>query len=187
MRNMRAILMILAALLYAGTASAYSITVVDSAGGTSVMPTDILTADIVVDTQGDQIYGFTFLVEFDPGVLSPVGGTLNLPGTLSEYSSLYLYPSSWYILAAGLSGPTAAGVYTIANLVFHVMDVAPSTVTSIDPTFNAPYSNFVVQVPPVDVMGSVALNGASIHVPEPTTTMLMGLGLFGILYAGRRR
>ena len=192
-KNMRAILMILAALLYAGTASAYSITAVETSMGSgasgSYLPTDMVVVDIVVDSQPDPLYGFAFLVEFDPTVLSPVGGSLSLPGTLNEYSSLYLYPSSWYILGIGLSGPVPAGTYTVANLVFHVMNVANSAMTSLTPSFNAPYANFVVQQAglPIDVMGSVALNSATIHVPEPTTTMLMGLGLFGILYAGRRR
>ena len=38
-----------------------------------------------------------------------------------------------------------------------------------------------------NMASSTAQIPLSIHVPEPTTTMLMGLGLLGILYAGRRR
>jgi hypothetical protein len=182
----KAILLSLVALLYAGTASAYSITAV---GPVEANTSDIINVDIMVDTQGNPWYGILVYATWDLAVLSPVGGSLHLqPGAVPgyPYSTLYMYPSG--DMAAAMQQTLAAGGApafngSIATLVFHVMDVPSST----DTVLALDWGFFNAEVPPRDVTGETPLTGLVIHVPEPTTTMLMGLGLIGILYAGRRR
>ena len=199
MRYMRAILLSLVALVYAGTAGAATIDVVGPTE--SVNPTDVIEVDIIIDTQGLNWYGFQGYVNFDPAVLSPVGGIQHLaPGMTPgyPYSSLYLYGANyfvpgeqtWFTNQSNLvTGGAPAFVGSVATLVFHVMPGAG--LSSIDWTYNTgPYGGSLMMLIgglPTDVSGSTPATNLSIHVPEPTTTMLMGLGLFGILYAGRRR
>jgi hypothetical protein len=174
-RYAKALLLMLVALLYAGTAAAHTMT---AAGPTSAAPTDIITVDIVMDNEGANIYGYLTNVYFDPAVLSAVSGVQNLLGGEGSYG-ITENPDNWYAQGTwwAAAGPFNASVMT---LVFHVMDVPATTYTDIVPVtyiFDAGLGTIVTAT-------GVPL---SIHVPEPTTTMLMGLGLLGILYAGRRR
>jgi hypothetical protein len=195
-------LLMLVALLYAGTAGAISISIdevsVGSGGPGVYNSTDTLEVNVVIDPQGTLITGYTMMVEFDPTILSPVSATNTPPAPwFAGYYSPYLYPNSyfptapsaWYIGGASFT-PTSA-VVAVANLVFHVMDVPGSTYTGIAATLDdVPGGTELFILGPAGVKlenADVARVPLGIHVPEPTTTMLMGLGLLGILYAGRRR
>ena len=172
----KALLLVFVALLYAGSASAYVTSVTGPSA--SVFPTDIVTVDVILDSQGEANYGYLMNVYFDPAVLSSVGGTYH-PIAGEAYGSLYLYPDNWYITSTSWVA-SAPVLQSIATLVFHVMDVPGSTDTSITPVVTT-----MLGTGGLDVGSAVV--PLALHVPEPTTTMLMGLGLLGILYAGRRR
>lgn len=189
MRYVRAILLMLVALAYAGTAGAYTIDVV---GPSEAAPSDPITVDIMVDTEGNTWYGIQMYVTYDTAVLSSVSATMNYaPGMLPgyPYSSLYLYPGGGkFFIMQSVLAPAPAFNGSIATLVFHVMDVPASTNTVIDANFTAGPYGIMVGAGATDVTGIVVITDGNLHVvPEPTTTMLMGLGLLGILYAGRRR
>ena len=171
----KALLLVFVALLYAGSAAAVNVSV---AGPMSANESDVINVDVVLDSQGEPIYGYLMNVYFDPAVLSSQGGTYH-PLPLEAYGSLYAYPDNWYITATHWTG-AAPLVQSVATLVFHVMNVTGSTYTDIVPVVTT-----MLGTGGLDVGASVT--PLSIHVPEPTTTMLMGLGLLGILYAGRRR
>jgi hypothetical protein len=200
-RYTKALLLLLAALFYAGTASAVSISVVETSAGTGIdgsyYPTDIVTVDIVIDTEGTTIYGFTTMIEYDDTVLSAVSAVNNpVTGLDPGYYSPYIYPNAYYPSAhagwylGGVAFGGVSGVLNVATLVFHVMDVPASSLADIVPTFDDAGFTQLFVLGPGGVQlenADVTRNALTIHVPEPTTTMLMGLGLFGILYAGRRR
>ena len=190
----KAILLMLVALFYAGTAGAVAINVIETSvppmGPGEYDPSDVLTVDIVIDTEGAPIYGFTMILDFDVPGLSPVGATLNpIAGIDPGYYSPYMFPSYFYI--GGVSWAGSTGLLNVATLVFHVMDVPASTLLSVTPNLDDPGSTpglFILAAGGVQLENAdVTRNALTIHVPEPTTTMLIGLGLFGILYAGRRR
>jgi hypothetical protein len=177
-RYTKALLLVLVALLYAGSANAYSVEVTGPSGA---LESAIIDVDVVLDSEGQTLYGYVMQVYYDPMVLSSVGATYH-PIAGESYGSVYAYPDNWYIQSTSFvaGGPLSQ---SIATLVFHVMNVAGSTDTNIVPVVETMMgwdgSNFA---------SSTAQIPLSIHVvPEPTTTMLMGLGLLGILYAGRRR
>ena len=196
----KTILLILVAVLYAGTAGAYTVSVVgDQAAETS----DIISVDVTVNTDGSTAYSQAFYVTWDPAVLSPdVGSSVGYVPTAgmvygSYYFTYYSYLTpgmgAMWIRNENLSAPIPQVDVLLATLVFHVIDLPASVNTEIVATFSdavltdywLPYFN---DNNAVNVGGSVITPGATIHgVPEPTTTMLMGLGLLGILYAGRRR
>jgi hypothetical protein len=116
-------------------------------------------------------------------VLSTVSGVQNLLGGEGA-TGITENPDNWYVTATwwSASGPFNGSV---ATLVFHVMDVPGSTMTDIIPIADPMNGSGVFD--PVGTIVAATSVPLSIHVPEPTTTMLMGLGLLGILYAGRRR
>jgi hypothetical protein len=203
-RYTKAMLLMLVALLYAGTAGAVSITISEVGGGSGgageYAPLDMLTVDVVLDPEGVLITGYTMMVEFDATVLSPFSATNTPPAPWTPgFYSPYLYPNSyfptandgWYLGGATFT-PTSA-VVDIANLVFEVMDVPGSTYAGIAATLD----DVVGGGAELFILGPLGAKlenmdvtrvPLSVHVvPEPTTTMLMGLGLLGILYAGRRR
>jgi len=173
----KALLLVLVALLYAGSANAYEVSV---AGPDTAPESSVINVDVMLDTEGLEFYGYIMSVYYDPAVLSSQGGTYH-PIAGESYGSLYAYPDNWYIASTSwvAQGPLAQSV---ATLVYHVMDVPSTTITEITPVVTS-----LMGFDGTDMSGSTAQIPLSIHVPEPTTTMLMGLGLLGILYAGRRR
>ena len=174
----KALLLVFVALLYAGSASAYVVEVTGPSG--SVFPSDVITVDVILDTEGAGVSTYWFDVYFDPTMLSAADGTQHLLPA-SDSSSLYESSDYWYITDIVFAGIAAPGVnMSIATLVFHVLDVPGSGPTSIVPVVQALADNLGAPVVPTVIP-------LALHVPEPTTTMLMGLGLLGILYAGRRR
>ena len=190
MRKMRIIVLAIVALVFAGTASAFPYTVtavqtnVCSGVGDSCLPSDLVEVDIVVDTNGALTAGYTMTIGYDPGVLSLVSAVPIAPAGLPQE---YWYPSTM-LLTHMTWGAAVTVNAAVMNLVFHVMDVSASTITVVEPIMRAAQAEIFLDGGFMTVPATqVTLTGASIHVPEPTTTMLMGLGLLGILYAGRRR
>lgn len=185
LRLAKSLLPMLAALLYAGTAGAYSISVIPQAE--NYAESDTLTVDIWVDSGGYQAYGWAFWVLQDPAYLSPDASASHLnPDLPQPTGTLYLYPGggAWYIHQSGYEGQPNVDE-SIATLVYHVIQDLPSSYL-IDLTFNyGGYNGYFVGEGGANVTGLVVLTG--LHIPEPTTTILLGLGFFGILYASRRQ
>ena len=179
-RHAKALLLILVALLYAGTAGAYSF---QATGPTEAAESDSITVNIVFDTEGATTYGYIVQAYFDPAVLSAVSGVQNALGGegsmgMTENADNWYAQGTWWAAAGPFNG-------SMATLVFHVMSVTGSTITEISPIADPMFGSGVFD--PVGTIVAATSIPLSIHVPEPTTTMLMGLGLLGILYAGRRR
>jgi hypothetical protein len=189
-RYTKALLLMLVALLYAGTASAHVISIMEG-GDTVVSPlsaSDMLTVDVMLDNEGAAFKAVAMYVNWDPALLSASAGAsvkYAVPGETG--SSFYLYPSgdNWYMGSRNFSSPIGPVNQSLATLVFHVIQDVASTTELVIPSFDfGPFGGFVSDTD-ANITGQVGL--VALHVPEPTTTMLMGLGLLGILYAGRRR
>jgi cysteine-rich repeat protein len=110
------------------SADAYSVSI---EGFESAAPGNILEVDIIMDSEDQTLYGYIMRVYFDPAVLSVVSGTYH-PIAGEVYGSLYMYPDHWYVTMTSWV-PAGPVNQSIATLVFHVMDVPTSTLTSIDP------------------------------------------------------
>ncbi|MFP6628916.1 MAG: PEP-CTERM sorting domain-containing protein [Myxococcota bacterium] len=80
---------------------------------------------------------------------------------------------------------TGTGIY-VASLVFHVVaDFAAETISLAFTSSNLIQAGTVVTDPlTIGIGGPITLTG---HVPEPTTAMLIGIGIIGLGLAGRRR
>ena len=80
---------------------------------------------------------------------------------------------------------TGTGVY-VASLVFHVVaDFAAETISLAFTSSNLIQAGTVVTpASTIGIGGPISLTG---HVPEPTTAMLIGIGIIGLGLAGRRR
>jgi hypothetical protein len=84
---------------------------------------------------------------------------------------------------------TGVGIQA-AQLVFRVLS-APNNPTAIAMSMSAPGTVFSVGQPDgsgLDIKGTIGLSGPIVvNTPEPTTALLVGLGLIGLGVAGRRR
>ena len=87
--------------------------------------------------------------------------------------------------ALGTTTATGTGIY-VASMVFHVVGALTTETLSLAfTTSNVIQSGIVVTGPgTIGISSPITLTG---HLPEPTTAMLIGLGVLGLLLAGRRR
>jgi hypothetical protein len=189
LRPTRSILLILVALLYTATATAYTISIQEASCGSgpscSYLPSDILEVDVVLDTEGETFYGFILHVWFTWDELWVVNGTYHpIPG--EEYGSIYWYPWSneffWYITSWSWT-PIGPVNQSIATLVFHVMDVPSSTNMVIYPNFDSYFGDAFIGHDGTDHTESVVLKDLVVHVPEPMIPLLLtsGVGLLILL------
>lgn len=177
-RYTKALLLVFVALLYAGSANAYIVSVT---GPTSAAESDVITVDLMMDTEGAAIYGYLMNLWYDPAELSLASDTFHpLPG--SDSSSFYAYPDGWYITDIVFAGILGGVNTSLATLVFHVMNVAGSTAVDITPvlttlsgTGGANFSGLTTVVP------------LSIQVPEPATTALVLSAIGTLALLGTRR
>jgi hypothetical protein len=200
----------------AASASAYAMNLTSNYDGVSILsPSDTVTVQVWLDTQGnpDGIIAFSMGVEFDPGVLAYDQGASSSETYLLYVNGKtpYLTPLG---CCAGGSGPNVWGLATeqvnidwgstalgsagtatgtggglLATLVFHVVDPGDG-VGDIFVNWDTQRGNtFAVTSGAVNIMDQVSSSGTPIAVltPEPTTALLVGLGLVGLGVAGRRR
>ena len=88
--------------------------------------------------------------------------------------------------AFGTTSATGAGIY-VASMVFHVVAAFTSETLSLAFTTSnlIQTGTFVTDPATIGLSGPITLTGHA--VPEPTTAMLIGLGILGLGLAGRRQ
>lgn len=198
MRIFSKALLILAAVAWAGTASAASISTVDispAGPGAIHAPTDIVTVEVIMQSE-IRISSYFFHVGYEAGLsvisAAPYGpypyptGSVNAWSYLAGNLSVDAY--GLYLNAYASGGKSRPGTFTdvwITTLVFHVVDPGDGQLV-VTPYFS-PSGDVIGDANNQDVAPLFALNSATIYTPEPTTALLFGLGLLGIAYAGRRR
>jgi hypothetical protein len=200
----------------AASASAYAMSMTSNYDGVSILaPSQTVTVQVYLDTQGnaDGIIAFSMGVEFDPNVLAYDQGASSSATYLIYVNGKTPYitplppgaggPGVWGLapeqvnidwastaLGTGTPAPgNTAGSELLATLVFHVIGVGDG-VGDIFFNYQSNRGNtFAVGTGVVEVIDQVLLGGSPINVltPEPTTALLVGLGLVGLGVAGRRR
>ena len=201
MRIFAKALLVLAAVVWAGTASAGTISAVnltDGGDASSIIhaPSDIIEVEIRMDSAGVVVSSYFFHVGFEESLVllsaAPYGpypyptGSPNAWAPLAGNLSVDAY--GLYLNSYASGGKSRPGVFSdtwITTLVFHVADTGDGELT-VTPYFNPP-ADVIGDADNNDIASQFALNSVSIHTPEPTTALLFGLGLLGIAYAGRRR
>ncbi len=188
-----------------GFASASSITLVPTTG-TTINPGESVSFDIILDANEPGLITFGVGTWFNPDVLSYDPGNSAATSYIlytGGKGATYLVPESdpW----ATWAGFVPPGLEQV-NIVFieNSLSAAPATGTGIllgnisfvgnNPGITQVELNFVdaggtiYNVNGEDLEASVGVNSIEVVViPEPTTALLVGLGMVGLGVAGRRR
>jgi hypothetical protein len=183
-------LMVLAA--FAGFASAANAaSVVVSAGDGTYNQGEIITLTVTVTADAGDIDTSVFgVIQYQAAVVTPVALSQSqsaLPNTASGPWSLGVLPACTTVNCRAFSqtNPGGGALTGPVNVV-----IATLQFTAIGPI--GAVGTFGWQSAPVsqrlDFFGVTSAQGTSITiVPEPTTAAMLGLGLFGLALAGRRR
>jgi hypothetical protein len=199
----------------AGFASAYEMRMVPAGStGTGNDIGDTFTFEIYLDTQvASEVYSFAVGIQFDESLIRYNGGASDgyyplytagagmVAGTwlvpVADPPSIFVGQSNllniewvsntWPNIGAETTA-TATNQY-LATVTFEAIGAGSSV---LDFSFDAPSNSFFISDGlggVQDVQGSVAAVGSTAIniVPEPTTALLIGLGLMGLGVAGRNR
>jgi hypothetical protein len=191
-------LLMLTTMVWAGTASALSIdlTVINPGhipSATIYGPSDIVTVEVSMDSEGLGVYGYFFHLQwsqslsfsgFDPGSQ----WLPNFPAPIAGFTDYWRhFPSNLVVDAYGLqlNGYTSLGSMTqvfyddvLSTLMFHV--VAAGDGSAVISPFFAPADGVYDQS--YQPIPGVILNSVMLSVPEPATVLLVGLGILGVAY-----
>lgn len=190
-------LMVLALVAWAGMASAGSVdlTVITPGHVDSVSiygASDVVTMEVSLTELNVNNYWATVQWESNISLTGVVAGSAWMPNFgFTEYWSHL--GNNLTVDAEGLrlNGYDPGGKFNfqdfngevLGTLIFHLIDngdgnaIVNTAFAAGDGVFDSSYA----QIP------GVVLNSVTLHTPEPTTAVLMGLGMLGIAYAGRRR
>jgi hypothetical protein len=179
-------LMILAA--FAGFASAANAaSVVLTSDSPTYNPGATITLTVTVTADAGEIDTSVFgVIQYQSTRVTPVALSIDqnpLPATANGPWNQGLLPACTTVNCRAFSQTNTGGAINVANFVIGTMQFiagAPNTAT------------FVWQTTPLsqrlDFFGVTNAPGVTVTiVPEPTTAAMLGLGLFGLAVAGRRR
>lgn len=181
-------LMVLAA--FAGFASAANAaSVVLSANAGTYLPGETITLTVTVTADAGETDTSVFgVIQYQGAVVAPVLLTQSqnpLPATANGPWNQGLLPACTTVNCRAFSQTNPGGTINATNFVIATMQFTAVGPIGAVGTFNwqsAPVSQRL------DFFGVTSAPGTSITiVPEPTTAAMLGLGLFGLALAGRRR
>jgi hypothetical protein len=164
-------------------------TISTTADASSYAVSDVITITVIGDSQGDLSPSIFGRILYDPSVVAPLGGQTQTKLKTSD-------GTKW--TTGGLNVDPIPNTQDSFNAIGPLGTVAPDTTKKLTAvmTFHALGSGTAVfswqtaggMFSFFGVQDGVGPTGETVTiVPEPTTAGLMGLGLLGLVVAGRRR
>jgi len=205
-------LLVAGALFFFSASSASALAISLGGLGGTVTSRDTVSVTVTIDTEA--LNGITLLsvgvlfddtkLTYNKGASSATSYALYLGGGSRGYltasSTCGGYPTDGtacslrvgltnqvnidYVSTALLTGTVLNGAWLAATLVFDVVEGSGGT-AAVSLTTSSPGNTIALAG---GAQGTATLTGAGVvNVPEPTTALLIGLGLAGLGVAGRRR
>ena len=148
---------------------------------------EVITLTVTVTADAGETDTSVFgVVQYQGALVAPVAASQQqnqLPATAAGPWNIGVLPACTTVNCRAFSQTNAGGAINTANFVIATLQFTASAPGT---------ANFVWQSAPVsqrlDFFGITSDPGTSVTiVPEPTTATMLGLGLFGLAMAGRRR
>jgi hypothetical protein len=185
----------------AASASAYATTMASGAAGTTIGVSDVVTVVVNFDSEGAaDITLLSVGVHFDDGIFTHAG---SYAATYALYAApskgaVTMVPAStngqlrvgtndqvnmdWHSSALP-AGNRDAGSFNMGSLIFHVHSIGDGQG---DFTLSNNSAGNILQVGDGSNPNNAVSGDFVVYTPEPTTALLVGLGLLGLGAAGRR-